>query len=72
MDFHILFEPIKIGGLEIKNRFVQPAMESQTTTLEHMFSEQSVAYFAARAKGGFGLQITDYMAVCEGGIGGDC
>lgn len=69
MDFHILFEPIKIGGLEIKNRFVQPAMESQTTTLEHMFSEQSVAYFAARAKGGFGLQITDYMAVCEDGIG---
>lgn len=69
MKYHALFKPIRIGSLEIKNRFVQPAMESQTTTPEHTFSEQSVAYFAARARGGFGLQITDYMAVSEDGIG---
>ena len=69
MNYDALFQPIKIGRLQIKNRFVQPAMESQTTTPEHTFSEQSVAYFAARAKGGFGLQITDYMAVSKDGIG---
>lgn len=69
MYFDKLFEPIKIGKLTIKNRFVMPAIESQTTTPEHTFSDQSVAYFAARAAGGFGLQITDYMAVSPQGIG---
>lgn len=69
MSYECLFRPVRIGTLELKNRFVQPAMESQTTTCEHTFSEQSIAYFAARAKGGFGLQITDYMAVAKEGIG---
>lgn len=69
MNFDCLFAPIQIGSLRVKNRFVQPAMESGTTTAEHTFSEQSVAYFAARARGGFGLQITDYMAVSPDGIG---
>lgn len=55
--------------MEIKNRFVMPAMESGTTSLEHKFTEQSIGYFTARAKGGFGLIITDYMAVSPEGIG---
>ncbi|HJB94184.1 MAG TPA: NAD(P)/FAD-dependent oxidoreductase [Candidatus Mediterraneibacter intestinigallinarum] len=69
MNYEALFEPIKIGNKVIKNRFVMPAMESQTTTPDHTFSEQSIAYFSARAAGGFGLQITDYMAVSPDGIG---
>ena len=69
MDYSCMFEPIQIGGLVIKNRFVMPAMESGTTSLEHKFTEQSIAYFSARAKGGFGLIITDYMAITPDGIG---
>lgn len=69
MSYDCLFQPIRIGKLEIKNRFVMPAMDSGTTTEDHRFSEQSAAYFAARAAGGFGLIIPEYMAVSPYGIG---
>ena len=63
MKYAELFEPVRIGSLELKNRFVMPAMDSSTTTPEHKFSRQSIDYFAARAKGGFALVITEFMAV---------
>lgn len=69
MNFEPLFEPIQMAGLTIKNRFVMPAMDSGTTTEGHEFSEQSIAYFKARAAGEFGLVITEYMAVAPDGIG---
>lgn len=69
MKYKNLFEPIKIGNKVIKNRFVMPAMDSGTTTEAHIFSEQSMAYFAARAKGGFGLMISEYMSIAKEGIG---
>lgn len=68
MNNTALFNPIKISNLTIKNRFVMPAMESGTTKNNH-FTEQSIGYFLARAKGGFGLIITDYTAIDPRGIG---
>ena len=68
MSYESLFEPIQIGKLTIKNRFVMPAMESGTTK-ENRFTEKSKSYFAARAKGGFGMIITDYLAVEPQGVG---
>ena len=68
MNYKKLFEPIKIGNVTLKNRFVMPAMDSSTTTSEHTFSEQSMEYFAARAKGGFALIITEFMAVDPSGF----
>lgn len=68
MNYDCLFQPIKIGSLEIKNRFVMPAMDSGTTTLDHRFSKQSCCYFGARAAGGFGLIIPEYMAVSPMGL----
>lgn len=50
-----LFQPIKVGRLEVKNRLAMaPMCTSQATKTGHI-SEQMKAYFAARAKGGFGL-----------------
>lgn len=68
LEFENLLKPINIGNLQIKNRFVMPAMESGTTK-DHKFTEQSASYFEARAKGGFGMIITDYCAVSPEGIG---
>lgn len=68
MNYKKLFEPIKIGNVTLKNRLVMPAMDSSTTTSEHTFSEQSMEYFAARAKGGFALIITEFMAVDPSGF----
>lgn len=47
-----LFTPMKIGKLEIKNRFVVPAMDSHYINEEHYFTNQAVNYYGERAKGG--------------------
>lgn len=66
--YKTLFQPMKIGSLEVKNRFVVPAMDSHYTTNEHQYSEQALNYYGERAKGGFGLIITEYMCVSEEGL----
>lgn len=66
--FEKLFEPMKIGTLEIKNRFVVPAMDSHYTNEEHHFTDRAFEYYAARAKGGFGLIMTEFICVSEEGL----
>ena len=68
MEQSILFTKIKIGTLELKNRFVMPAMNSHMTC-EHKYTQDAVAYYTERAKGGFGLCITEFMAVDPNGLG---
>ncbi len=59
----------KIGNLEIKNRFVMPAMGSGHATHKGELGDASFGWYVARAKGGFGLIITEYVAVDPDGIG---
>ena len=54
-----IFEPIKINNVEIKNRIAMAPMNMNYTGPQHYVSNQQLAYFAARAKGGTGLIITD-------------
>ncbi len=56
-----LFEPIKIGSLELKNRIVMAPMTVDYANDDETPSERQIAYYAERAKGGVGL-IT--MEVC--------
>lgn len=53
-----LFEKGKIGKLEIKNRLVMTAMESGLANLDGTPSEDMIAYYEARAKGGAGIIVT--------------
>lgn len=66
--YDLLFTPTRVGSLELKNRFVMPAMDSHHTTCEHQYSEQALNYYGERARGGFGLLITEYMCVSEEGL----
>jgi len=50
-----LFEPIRIGSLELRNRLVMSPMETGYGTREGLPSPRTLAYFEARAKGGVGL-----------------
>lgn len=59
-----LFEKAYIGNLELKNRVVMPPMGT-TADPDGGFSQQSVDYYAERAKGGVGLIITGYSAESE-------
>jgi len=55
----ILFEPIQIGNVELKNRIVMSPMNMGYTDPDGYASEQSNAWYATRARGGFGLIITE-------------
>ncbi len=53
-----LFEPGKIGNMELKNRIVMSGMATQYLEEDGGVSQTGIDYFEARAKGGVGLIIT--------------
>lgn len=59
MSYKKLFEPIKIGNIQLKNRLAMSPMNFIISDPEGFAEEQSFAWYAARAKGGFGLIITE-------------
>jgi 2,4-dienoyl-CoA reductase-like NADH-dependent reductase (Old Yellow Enzyme family) len=59
-----LFTPASIGGVEIKNRIVMPPMTTRCADAHGFVTEDSIAYYCARAEGGVGL-ITVEMASPE-------
>jgi 2,4-dienoyl-CoA reductase-like NADH-dependent reductase (Old Yellow Enzyme family) len=63
MSYDILFEPIQIGDVELKNRVAMAPMNMVYSDPDGYCSEQWLAWYAARAKGGFGLLITDATVV---------
>lgn len=59
-----LFSPGRIGNVELKNRVVMPPMTTRGADREGCVTENTIAYFCARADGGVGL-ITVEMASPE-------
>jgi 2,4-dienoyl-CoA reductase-like NADH-dependent reductase (Old Yellow Enzyme family)/NADPH-dependent 2,4-dienoyl-CoA reductase/sulfur reductase-like enzyme len=69
MKFESTFEPINIGGVTVRNRLAVPAMDSHMAEPDGSIGEYAVDYYAARARGGFGLIIVEIAAVQKCGIG---
>ena len=63
MKLNNLLSPGKIGTLELKNRFVVPPMGTNFGTYEGKVTDDMVAYYRRRAKGGFGLIIIEVTAI---------
>ncbi len=61
---NVLLTPARIGSVEIPNRIVMPPMTTRTADAEGFITDDSVAYYMARARGGVGL-ITVEMASPE-------
>src|SRR5712671_4900878 len=61
---NILLTPARIGPVEIPNRIVMPPMTTRTADAEGYVTDDSIAYYLARARGGVGL-ITVEMASPE-------
>ena len=59
MELKKLFEPITINGCTIPNRIAVTAMVCSMCTEEGYATEQYAAYHEAKAKGGYGLIITE-------------
>ena len=68
----LLVSPLRIGSLEIKNRMAVAAMVTCYCDDDGMPTEQYIAYHEARAKGGFGLIVTEDYAVDPAGRGFWC
>lgn len=65
----VLFSPLSIGSIEVKNRLAVSPMVTVYCDQEGMATEQYIAYHEARAKGGWGLIITEDYAVDPAGRG---
>jgi 2,4-dienoyl-CoA reductase-like NADH-dependent reductase (Old Yellow Enzyme family) len=59
-----LFRPGRIGPLEVKNRIVMPSMTTRAADEAGFVTEDAIAYYRTRARGGTGL-ITVEMASPE-------
>ena len=64
MSYDALFAPIKLRGLELKNRVVLPGMNTKMVKNKHDIAEDLAAYHAARAAGGCALNIVEPACVC--------
>ena len=63
MNFSNLFEPIQIGSMTVKNRFVKPPMGSNTAEDDFTCGQRMIDYYEENAKGGFGLITIEVTAI---------
>ena len=70
MAYNKLFEPGRIGNLELKNRIVMTAMGCSLAESTGEAGARIIRYYADRARGGSGLIITEITRVDdETGVG---
>lgn len=70
MKFKAMFQPIKIGPMEVPNRFVVSPMGNNFANTDGTMSERSLAYYRERARGGFGLITFEATVVSPFAKGG--
>jgi 2,4-dienoyl-CoA reductase-like NADH-dependent reductase (Old Yellow Enzyme family) len=58
-QFPKLFEPGRIGRIEVKNRIIMPPCGTHYSTLDGHISERQAIYYGERAKGGAGVIVTE-------------
>lgn len=63
MKYQNMFKEGKIGGLNLKNRIVMPAMGTNLAGIEGEVTDHLIAYYEERAKGGTGLIITEFTCI---------
>ncbi len=64
-DLSPLFEPIKIGKLNLKNRIVMAPMCSRLPTADGEVTQALIDHYAVRAKGGASMLIIEFAHVDE-------
>ncbi len=62
-DLTLLFEPIRVGGVIIPNRFAMSAMGTRFATEEGQVTDRQIAYYRRRARGGVGAVIVEGSSV---------
>lgn len=62
-SFKMLSKPLKLGPVKIKNRFIVSAMVMNCCNEDGTATEKFIAYHEEKAKGGWGLIVTEDYAV---------
>ena len=65
MAFEKLFEPIKIGSVEIKNRYGMAPCNFLFQDWSGLVTDEDIAYYVGRAKGGAGLVTVGAILTTE-------
>ena len=63
-QFKRLFEPIKIGEIELKNRIISLAMGNGSKIVDGELSDNKIDFYAERAKGGAALVYCTFAPIC--------
>ncbi len=64
--FDLMRSPVTIGRLQLPNRVAMPAMGVNLSRLGGGVSDDIIAYYEARARGGVGLLISEVTRVVDG------
>jgi 2,4-dienoyl-CoA reductase-like NADH-dependent reductase (Old Yellow Enzyme family) len=56
-QFSLLFSPMRVGAMDVRNRVVMSPMITNSGDEEGHVTDQTVAYYTARARGEVGLRI---------------
>ena len=59
----LLFKPVGVGMIELKNRIVMPPMATDYATSEGHVTQRVIDYYTERSSGGVGLVIVEAAAV---------
>jgi len=71
--FDRLFSPVRIAGLEIRNRVAMTPMGVGLAAVGGGVSDDIIAFYEARARGGIGLIVSEICRVMDGaGAGEPC
>jgi 2,4-dienoyl-CoA reductase-like NADH-dependent reductase (Old Yellow Enzyme family)/thioredoxin reductase len=70
--FPNLLSPVKVGSMELNNRFVIPPMATNQANEDGTVSQGLIDYWVTRAKGGWGLLILEFTAIDPLGKVGPC
>ncbi|CAM0497168.1 hypothetical protein [Thermoanaerobacter kivui] len=62
-----LTKPIKLGGIELKNRLVMAPVKTGYATVEGQVTEELIGYYLNRGKGGVGLIVLESAYVAPSG-----
>ena len=65
LHFPTLFSPIKVGNMTVKNRIFMSPMGTALCSRSNQVTDEAIAYYEARAKGGVGLITTETVMMDE-------
>lgn len=66
----LLFEPIRVGDLEVKNRIVMAAGETNYHSIDGGVTDRLLEFYRERAKGGIGFAVVGVAKIEEQFLGG--